>query len=196
MRMELLEPRRVRRPRGPYGWVELKVVTGGFLERLASNEALTYLFLCTVGNALGLSFWSTNRIGRILHLQTATVTDALEALVTAGLIAWNGRVVQVLPLPSEGVQSGTDRHPLEQRKRPIASVASSGNDQLDQNEHVDIAVASALEPEAREQLGRFLGTRQPSVAVVQAVAKGLARQQMAGERPGQLAKRDKGRAGS
>ena len=60
MKLQPLEPRRMRRPRGAYGWVDMRAVTEGHLERLGTQTALTYLFLCTVGDTAGLSFWATS----------------------------------------------------------------------------------------------------------------------------------------
>src|ERR1019366_10489579 len=99
MRVEPLEPRRIRYPKGAYGWVELRIVTEGYLQALDPNSALTYLFLCTVGNREGISFWRRSRIAQTLNLSLDTVDAALGALVEAGLIAATERVVQVLPVP-------------------------------------------------------------------------------------------------
>lgn len=101
MRVQPLEPRRVRYPRGAYGWVDLKVVTSGVLERVGSEAAFTYLFLCAVGNAQGVSFWSALRMARTLGLALGAVETAVQKLQGAGLIATNGRVIQVLPLETE-----------------------------------------------------------------------------------------------
>lgn len=188
MRMEPLEPRRVRHPRGAYGWVDLKVVTGGFLERLESGEALTYLFLCAVGNTLGISFWSTARMAQVLHLDAAVVRQALETLVATDLIAWNGRVVQVLPLPESAAGRPEARRVLRADSVPAATASLPPPPEP----VVDAVAVCAREPEAREQLERFLGRRKPSEAVVRAVAKGLALKNLKQDQSGP----DKRRSGS
>ena len=73
MRVEPLEPRRIRYPKGAYGWVELRMVTDGHLQALDPSCALVYLFLCTVGNREGISFWSRSRTARTLNLSLETV---------------------------------------------------------------------------------------------------------------------------
>lgn len=190
MRMQPLEPRRVRYPRGAYGWVDLKIVTGGSLERLGRDEALTYLFLCAVGNTLGISFWSTSRMARVLHLDALVLTRALEALVIADLIAWNGRVVQVLPLP-DGVAC-TDARPTPPPDRGLRAATVVFADPPQVERLADATAARTLEPEAREHLSRFLGSKQPSETVVRAVARGLALKNQQPERVSQQAGRGKG----
>lgn len=100
MRMQPLEPRRVRYPRGAYGWIDLKVVTSGVLQEIGSEAAFTYLFLCAVGNMQGVSFWSRLRMAQILGLSLDAVETAIQKLQERDLIAANGKVVQVLPLPA------------------------------------------------------------------------------------------------
>ena len=136
-------------------------------------------------------------MARVLHLETALMMRALEALVAADLIAWNGRVVQVLPLPDCAQQPHADEHPADQAGKASRHSSPSTSEDQQQEELVDVGATSALEPEARAQLGRFLGNRQPSTAVVQAVAKGLALKTLRRERAGQQATgHGKGRCGS
>lgn len=181
MRMQPLEPRRVRHPRGAYGWVDLKVITDGCLERLELAEALTYLFLCSVGNTLGISFWSTNRMARVLHLDPGVVKRALEVLVIADLIAWNGRVVQVLPVP----ECAPARCPDPSLAQP--AVAALERAVPGTPAETAEAVLARLAPEererlierARERFRRFLTHREPSAGVLAAAAVALLREEEA-----------------
>ena len=106
MRVQPLEPRRVRYPRGPYGWIELKVVTGGVFQEVGSDAAFTYLFLCAVGNRDGVSFWSRQRMAQTLGLSSDATEAAIRKLQARDLIAANGRVIQVLSLPALGGAGG------------------------------------------------------------------------------------------
>lgn len=107
MQLEVIDPTRVRKPCGPYGWVDLRIATEGHLERLGSHAALVYLFLCTVGNRTGVSFWSHDRMARAVGLPRNAVQSLLEQLVTANLIVCSGRFTQVLPLP-DSIRPGQD----------------------------------------------------------------------------------------
>lgn len=106
MRVQPLEPRRVRYPRGPYGWIELKVVTGGVLQEVGSDAAFTYLFLCAVGNRDGVSFWSRQRMAQTLGLSSDATEAAIRKLQERDLIAAKGKVIQVLSLPALGGPGG------------------------------------------------------------------------------------------
>jgi len=57
-----------------------------------------YLFLCTVADAQGLSYYSDARLGEILGLSGADLRAARGELRTAGLIAWQSPFYQVLSL--------------------------------------------------------------------------------------------------
>ena len=167
MRTEPLEPRRIRHPRGAYGWVDLRIVTGGYLEALDPTVALAYLFLCTVGNREGVSYWSRARMARTLNLPRETVDAALRALVAADLIAATDRIVQVLPVPDRYAIT----HAQQIRTPPPASTPS-----VPTVADSDVSEAEILahEPAARARIARFNGARDPSASVVRAVARSMA----------------------
>jgi hypothetical protein len=169
MKCEPLEPRRIRHPRGAYGWTDLKIVTEGYLERLGPQSAFTYLFLCAVGNCQGMSFWSHVRMARILRLTPEVVQEAVKRLVDENLVASNGRVVQVLPIP--------DRVPAATANLgEISPRTSMGTPSVEpvQERAVDEADILKHEPEALAQLSRFLGRRPPKASALRALAKALA----------------------
>jgi hypothetical protein len=177
MRVEPLEPRRVRYPRGAYGWVELKVVTEGHLQALDRETALTYLFLCTVGNREGISFWSRPRIARTLNLSLDAVDAALRTLSATDLIAVNERVVQVLPVPVRCANPLIVAHTTTNPPR-ATSTCPPTEPQLKTQTDVDENEIRAHEAQARAHIARFNGMREPSACVVRAVAKSLALQGM------------------
>ena len=168
MRVEPLEPRRIRYPKGAYGWVELRIVTEGYLQALDPNSALTYLFLCTVGNREGISFWRRSRIAQTLNLSLDTVDAALGELVEAGLIAATERVVQVLPVPvcdtSQPAAPQIATLPPNVAPRASTPVHREPSEQ-------EILVHEA---EARARIARYCGTRNASPGVVRALARSLA----------------------
>src|SRR5206468_3164095 len=131
--------------------------------------AFTYLFLCAVGNCQGMSFWSHVRMARILRLTPEAVREAVERLVDANLIASNGRIVQVLPVPDR-ISFATNNGGAIIRKTPAETPAPEP-----MPEHaIDEADILKHEPEARAQMSRFLGQRAPKASAVRALAKALA----------------------
>lgn len=177
MRSEPLEPHRVRYPKGPYGWVDLRIVTEGHLQALDQGTALTYLFLCTVGNREGVSFWSRSRMARTLNLTLEAIEAALQTLSAFDLIAVTERVVQVLPIPARHAreQAGAEPEtnpPSVTRSRPPAQPL------LDIQPDVSEDDIRAHEEQARAQIARFYGTQEPSTNVVRALAQSLARRSL------------------
>lgn len=182
MRLQPLEPRRVRKPRGAWGWIDLRAVTQGHLERVGTAAALTYLFLCSVGDTAGLSFWSRDRMGRILGLDGESIQKALSMLVDANLIARQGQIVQVLPIPEgtspcDGSDSGslkTSRVTPQETAHPGPSSSNhpSTTSRLPTLlEEIDV---EPYLPQAREQMARLIGRRAPAESRVLALARLLA----------------------
>lgn len=174
MRVEPLEPRRIRCPRGAYGWVDLRIVTQGHLARLGPQAALVYLFLCTVGDRAGISFWSRIRMAKLLTLTPESLHTALATLIAADLIAATERVVQVLPLPD----SQPDRQDPRLTK-PTAPTETIPPTTPPAPTEADVSdeLARAHEAQARARIARFYGTREPSSGAVRALARSLALKQ-------------------
>jgi hypothetical protein len=75
----------------------------------ADHRAWTlYLFLVTVADAQGLSYYSDPAIGRHLNLDAAALSAARQQLVQADLIAYQKPLYQVLALPPEADVSVPD----------------------------------------------------------------------------------------
>ena len=64
----------------------------------SSHALALYLFLCTVADAQGLSYYSDTRLGELLGLSGADLRAARSELRSAGLIAWQSPLYQVLSL--------------------------------------------------------------------------------------------------
>jgi hypothetical protein len=71
--------------------------------RRADHRAWSlYLFLVTVADAQGLSYYSDRAIGRHLQMDLAQLATARQQLVGADLLAYAKPLYQVLSLPEEG----------------------------------------------------------------------------------------------
>jgi len=168
MRVEPLEPRRIRYPKGAYGWIDLRIVTEDHIQALDPSSALTYLFLCTVGNREGISFWSRSRMARTLSLSLETVDAALLALTGAGLIAATERIVQVLPVPARGTSQSAALQPTTPPPTAAPPPATHARREPSEEE------IRNQESQARADIARFYGARAPSAGVVRALARSLA----------------------
>lgn len=175
MEIHPLVPSRIRRPRGPYGWVDLRPVTQGHLEALDTVDVLTYLFLCAVGNSDGVSFWGRSRISRVLHVPETAIGEALVRLQQVRLIAFRDRLVQVLPVPETPIFPPAKPECRSEGGASVKAVRASDAEVAIDREPVDPAELSAHQNQARQQLEKILG-RPPSETVVTDMALGLVRE--------------------
>jgi hypothetical protein len=91
------EQRRVLAP--PFAWVDRRFLLQGFLDTLQPNENLLYFFLILAADRDGLSFYSYDKICRLLKLDLEDYLAARNSLLDKQLLAFDGRQFQVLALP-------------------------------------------------------------------------------------------------
>jgi hypothetical protein len=96
----VLCPERVRQIPAQFSWVDHRLVRERHIERCDPPAAALYLFLVTVADAQGLSYYSDAALVRWLSLTTARLRQARADLVRAGLIAYQRPLYQVLALDS------------------------------------------------------------------------------------------------
>ena len=109
MEKHLLNPERLRKIPPQFSWIDQRLVREHHIERLSHAAAALYLFLATVADARGLSFYSERSIGRYLCMATDRLHTTREQLLYADLIAYRHPLYQVLSLdaPPLGAQRGT-----------------------------------------------------------------------------------------
>jgi hypothetical protein len=81
-----------------FSWIDQRLVRDRHIQGRSSYSLALYLFLCTVADAQGLSYYSDTRLGEILGLSGADLRAARGELRGAGLIAWQHPLYQVLSL--------------------------------------------------------------------------------------------------
>lgn len=94
----VLCPERVRQLPPQFSWVDHRLVREHYLERCDPPAAALYLFLVTVADAQGLSYYSEGVLGRRLSLLPARLRQARADLVRVGLLAYQRPLYQVLAL--------------------------------------------------------------------------------------------------
>ena len=109
MEKHLLDPERLRTIPAQFSWIDQRLVRERHIERLSHAAAALYLFLVTVADARGLSFYSERSIGGYLGMAADRLDTAREQLLHADLIAYGHPLYQVLSLdaPPLGAQRGT-----------------------------------------------------------------------------------------
>ena len=98
MQKRLLVPSRMRRVPRQFSWVDQRLVRDRYINRCDPEALALYLFLVTVADARGLSFYADASIGRMLSLSAQRLEQAREMLVGTGLIAYEAPLYQVLAL--------------------------------------------------------------------------------------------------
>lgn len=91
---------RVRKIPTQFSWVDHRLVRERYIERCDAHAAALYLFLVTVADAQGLSYYSDASLGRSLSTNPVRLSKARGDLIRAGLIAYQRPLYQVLALDS------------------------------------------------------------------------------------------------
>ena len=94
----LLRVERLRQVPAGFGWVDHRLVRQGFISRCDHAGLALYLFLVTVADAQGLSYYSDGAICRRLRMEPLQLTAARQQLVKAELVAYQKPLYQVLAL--------------------------------------------------------------------------------------------------
>lgn len=102
-RKHVLSPQRLRRVPRQFSWIDQRLVRDGHIGRCGSDALALYLFLVTVADAEGLSYYSDATAGRLLGMESSTLCRARRELAQAGLIAYQSPLYQVLSLDDPGV---------------------------------------------------------------------------------------------
>lgn len=100
----ILKEKRVRKIAGGFSFIPHRFLADGFLTSLAQQEILLYLFLVLAGDRYGLSCYSYDAICTLLQQNLGEYIAARDGLIDKDLIAFDGRIFQVLDLPPRPVK--------------------------------------------------------------------------------------------
>jgi hypothetical protein len=93
-----IRPERLRQVPVGFSWVDHRLIRERRLESCAHGAWALYLFLVTVSDAQGLSYYSEAALGRYLKMDLVTLSAMRHQLVQADLIAYQKPLYQVLSL--------------------------------------------------------------------------------------------------
>lgn len=91
-------PHLVRQVPEQFSWVDHRLVRERYIDYLSHHSAALYLFLITVSDAQGLSYYGDVTLQKRLGMPEDALVGAREALVRQRLIAFRKPLYQVLPL--------------------------------------------------------------------------------------------------
>ena len=89
----------VRRVPEQFSWVDHRLVRDGYTRRCPAAVWGLYLFLVTVGDAEGLSYYSDRSLCRELNLTEGELAASRKRLMEEELLAWEAPLYQVLSVP-------------------------------------------------------------------------------------------------
>jgi hypothetical protein len=115
---------RVRRIPAQFSWLDHRLVRDRHIERCDAVACALYLFLVTVADAQGLSYYSDASIARRLSMEPARLGAARADLVRLGLIAYEPPLYQVLALDAPAVPARTQEISPQQWRERFAELRS------------------------------------------------------------------------
>ncbi len=100
----VLCPDRLRRVPQRFSWLDQRLVRDRHLCGVSHSSLALYLFLVTVGDADGLSYYLDDSIGQHLNMSAPQICHAREELCAAGLVVYSKPLYQVLSLEKPAVR--------------------------------------------------------------------------------------------
>jgi hypothetical protein len=94
----VLCPDRLRRVPEQFSWIDHRLVRDRHIGRCSANALALYLFLVTVADGQGLSYYSDTSLSERLPLDGPALIRARQELIAARLIAYDKPLYQVLAL--------------------------------------------------------------------------------------------------
>ena len=108
----VLCPERLRQIPRQFSWIDHRLVRDRHICRADPVALALYLFVVTVGDAQGLSFYSDRSIAKLLSLSQPELLQARRQLLEAGLAAYEKPLYQVLSLDGFSASVPTPRRPM------------------------------------------------------------------------------------
>lgn len=94
----VLCPQQLRKVPSQFSWIDHRLVRDRHIAGKSAEALALYLFLLTVADGQGLSYYSDAGIGALLPLDESALARARQELIRARLIAYEKPLYQVLSL--------------------------------------------------------------------------------------------------
>ena len=109
MKKRVLCPERLRKVPPQFSWIDHRLVRENYFTRCEHSAWALYLFLVSVADVDGLSYYSDASLMRRLKMDPVQLSASRQQLLQAGVIAYETPLYQVLslePAPSLSTRSG------------------------------------------------------------------------------------------
>jgi hypothetical protein len=106
-----------------FSWIDHRLVRDRHISRCSANALALYLFLVTVADGQGLSYYADQSISRLLPLDAEALGRARRELIDNRLIAYQRPLYQVLALgpPPPSPQARSSQQMQSSARRPAPS---------------------------------------------------------------------------
>ena len=118
----LIRPERLRHIPPSFSWVDHRLIRHRRLEGCPHAAWALYLFLITVADAQGLSYYSDAALGRQLKMDALQLADARRQLAQADLIAYRKPLYQVLDVPPSADLPAASPAPRLEQTRSVQDI--------------------------------------------------------------------------
>jgi len=95
-----------------FSWVDQRLVRERYIDQLSHEACALYLFLRTVADAQGLSFYSERSLCQRLSMTPVVLRQARQALIEFALVAYQRPLYQVLALDRDALRPASERPTL------------------------------------------------------------------------------------
>ena len=122
----LLLPQRLRQVPEQFSWIDQALVQRHLIDRCDARAAALYLFLVTVADAQGLSYYGSASLMQRLHLSTEELGAARQQLIDLELLAYQAPLYQVLAIAGTTAAPRTASTSTTSPPPPPAAVDTGG----------------------------------------------------------------------
>jgi len=110
---------KLRRVPQQFSWVDQRLVRDRYIDQLSPQACALYLFLVTVADAQGLSYYANPPLCQRLSLTSTELHQARQALITRGLVAYQPPLYQVLALDTAPPGAAPCATPVATEDEPV-----------------------------------------------------------------------------
>jgi hypothetical protein len=110
---------KLRRVPRQFSWIDQRLVREHVIDRLPPEACALYLFLVTVADAQGLSYYADASLCQRLSLSATALHQARHALIQRGLVAYQRPLYQVLALDAAAHEAPGQVAPDETDEAPV-----------------------------------------------------------------------------
>lgn len=96
-----------------FSWVDQRLVRECYIDHLSHQASVFYLFLVTVGDNRGLSYYGDKSLCKRLHMNVVELDNARKMLIDNRLVAYRKPLYQVLALEER-------RSPMQKDSEPTS----------------------------------------------------------------------------